>query len=167
MSPSGLATKFLGGSYPIPFDFGTVFFLTRRQTVCVALLAYSVLHLVPYSETTATCLYYAYYLSLGFMYRTCIYHDGRPCHEPCAIVDDNFSFLTPLPHSPSLCLCTRRYCYLAGAACSVVATIVTYLINDDQAGLQCGPCMCIEAAESKEGEGITQGTGVETNSMPS
>jgi hypothetical protein len=30
------------------------------------------------------------------------------------------------------------FCYLAGSACSVIATLLTYLIKDDVAGLHCG-----------------------------
>jgi len=65
------------------------------------------------------------------------------------------------------------WCYLAGAASSLMATLVTYLIKDDAAGLQCDACMCIEASQPDEVERLPSpekgvgvpGVGQATNTM--
>jgi hypothetical protein len=48
------------------------------------------------------------------------------------------------------------YCFLAGVLSSIAATLVTYMIKDDVAGLQCGSCVCIDTLDDDEGEGETQ-----------
>ena len=40
-------------------------------------------------------------------------------------------------------------CFLAGAASSFLATVITHKIRDNEAGLHCGSLVCIAASEKK------------------
>jgi len=43
-------------------------------------------------------------------------------------------------------------CFLAGTLCSIVAALITIKIDDNQEGLQCGPCILVRPQEEEEEE---------------
>ena len=40
-------------------------------------------------------------------------------------------------------------CFIAGTISSLIAAFITMKINDNKAGLQCGPCICVNAQEDE------------------
>ena len=48
-------------------------------------------------------------------------------------------------------------CFIAGTASSLVAALITIRIRDDDAGLRCGPCVCVARAETPEVEAAASG----------
>ena len=41
-------------------------------------------------------------------------------------------------------------CFFAGTCCSVLAAIITIFINDEDTGLRCGPCVCVQSKTKTE-----------------
>jgi len=91
---------------------------------------------------------------------------GRPSGTLCAGAIHSYV-------DPAFSTRGMRWCYLVGAVSNLMAKLVTYLIKDDAAGLHCDACVCIEASQPDEVEGLPSpekgvgvpGVGQATNTM--